>query len=63
MLDGANELLSKKSAEADDLRLRCFDLVAKVATAWAQAAPLVERIWELEEELTRVATEQDNFKA
>ena len=33
LLTNANELLSVQSAEAEDLRLRCADMKAKVATA------------------------------
>ena len=63
MLSNANELLSARSAEAKDLRLRCADMKAKVATAQEQAAPLVARIKELEEELTRVAGDRDAFRS
>ena len=48
----ANRLLSAWSAEVEDLRLRCADMKAEVATAREQAAPLAARIQELEEELT-----------
>ena len=43
----------------EDLRLRCADMKAEATTAREQAAPLVTRIKELEEELTRVAGERD----
>ena len=36
---------------------------AEAATAREQAAPLVARIKELEEELTRVAGERDTFRS
>ena len=36
---------------------------AEAATAREQAAPLVARIKELEEEITRVASEQDTFRS
>ena len=39
-----------RSAEVEDLRLRCVDLKAEVAMAKEQAAPLVAKIKELEEE-------------
>ena len=39
-----------QSAEVEDLRLRCVDLKAEVAMAKEQAAPLVAKIKELEEE-------------
>ena len=61
LLANANELLSVRSAEVEDLRLRCADMKAEVATAREQAAPLAAWIEELEEELTRVAGERDAF--
>ena len=42
-----------------DLRLRCADMKAEVATAREQVAPLAARVKELGEELTRAAGEQD----
>ena len=57
LLANANDLLSTRSMEAEDLRLRYADMKAEVAMAREQAAPLVARIKELEEELTRVAGE------
>ena len=39
-----------RSAEVEDLRLRCVDLKAEVAMAKEQSAPLVAKIKELEEE-------------
>ena len=63
LLANANELLSAQSAEVEDLRLRCADMKAEVATAWEHAAPLAARIKELEEELTRVAGERDTFRS
>ena len=47
----------------EDLRLRCVDMKAEAAMAREQAAPLVARIKELEEELTRVAGERDTFRS
>ena len=55
--------MSARSVEAEDLRLRCADMKAEAATAWEQAAPLVARIQELEEELTWVAGEWDTFRS
>ena len=63
LLANANELLSARSTEAEDLRLRCADMMAEAATAREQAAPLAARIQELEEELTRAADERDIFKS
>ncbi|XP_066324090.1 uncharacterized protein [Miscanthus floridulus] len=48
-------------AEVEDLRYRYADMKAKATTAREQAIPLVVRIKELEEELTRVADERDTF--
>ena len=50
LLADAQELLSVRSAEVEDLRLRCVDLKAEVAMAKEQSAPLVAKIKELEEE-------------
>ena len=61
LLANANELLSAQSVEVEDLRLRCADMKAEAVTAREQAAPLVVRIQELEEELTRVVGERDTF--
>ena len=47
LLADANELLSARSAEVEDLRLRCADMTAEAATAREQAAPLAARIKEL----------------
>jgi len=63
LLANANELLSARSAEAEDLRLCCADMKAEAATAREQAAPLAARIKELEEELTWVAGERDTFRS
>ena len=52
-----------RSAEVEDLRLRCVDMKAEAASAREQAAPLVARIKELEEEMTRVADERDTFRS
>ena len=46
----------------EDLRLRCADMKAVVATAREQAVPLAVRIKELEE-LTWVADERDTFRS
>ncbi|XP_066324604.1 uncharacterized protein [Miscanthus floridulus] len=59
LLAHANELLSARSTEAEDLRLRCDNREAKAATAQGQVAPLAARVKELEEELTRVVDERD----
>ena len=59
LLASANKLLSARSAEVEDLRLRCADMKAEAATVREQAAPLAARVKELEEELTRVAGERD----
>ena len=40
LLANANMLLSARSAEVEDLRLRCVDMKAEAATAWEQVAPL-----------------------
>ena len=50
LLADAQGLLSAQSAEVEDLRLRCADLQAELATAKEQSAPLVAKIKELEEE-------------
>ena len=63
LLANANELLSARSAEAEDLRLRCANMKAEATMAQEQAVPLVARIKELEEELTRVAGERDTFRS
>ena len=47
----------------EDLRLRCADMKAEAATAREQAAPLSAWIEELEEDLTRVASEWDTFRS
>ena len=59
LLANANKLLTARSAEAEDLRLRCVDMRAEAAMAREQVAPLVARVKELEEEVTWVADEQD----
>ena len=63
LLANANGLLSVRSAEVEDLRLRCADMEVEVATAREQVTPLSARIEELKEELTRVAGEQDSFRS
>ena len=63
LLAHANELLSARSAEVEYLRLRYADMKAEAATAQEQVAPLAARVKELEEELTRVAGEQDTFRS
>ena len=50
LLASAQELLLAWSAEVEDLRLRCADIQAELATAKEQSAPLVAKIKELEEE-------------
>ena len=57
------ELLSARSTEVEDLCLRCADMKAEVAMAQEQATPLAAWIKELEEELTRVASERDTFRS
>ena len=52
LLANANELLSVRSMEVEDLCLHCADMKAEVTTAREQAIPLVARIKELKEELT-----------
>ena len=47
----------------EDLRLRCANAKAEVATVQEQATPLVAWIKELEEELTRVVGEWDTFRS
>ncbi|XP_066373226.1 basal body protein 10-like [Miscanthus floridulus] len=59
LLAHANELLSARSAEAEDLHLRCDNREAEAATAQGRVAPLAARVKELEEELTRVVDERD----
>ena len=63
LLANANGLLSARSAEVEDLRLRCADIKVEAAMAREQAAPLAARIQELEEELTQVAGERDTFRS
>ena len=46
-----------------DLRLYCANAKVEAATAQEQVAPLVARVKELEEELIRVAGEQDAFRS
>jgi len=50
LLADAQGLLSARSVEVEDLRLRCADIQAELATAKEQSAPLVAKIKELEEE-------------
>ena len=50
LLADAQGLLSAWSVEVEDLRLRCADIQAELATAKEQSAPLVAKIKELEEE-------------
>ncbi|XP_066385571.1 flagellar radial spoke protein 2-like [Miscanthus floridulus] len=59
LLAHANELLSARSVEVEDLRLRCDNREAEAATVQGQVAPLAARVKELEEELARVADERD----
>ena len=62
LLASANELLSARSAEVEDLHLRCSDAKVEVATAQTQLAPLAARVKELEEELTRAVSDRDAFR-
>ncbi|XP_066382526.1 uncharacterized protein [Miscanthus floridulus] len=59
LLAHANELLSVRSTEAKDLRLRCDNREAEATTAQGQVTPLAAWVKELEEELTHVADERD----
>ncbi|XP_066310807.1 basal body protein 10-like [Miscanthus floridulus] len=59
LLAHANELLSARRVEVEDLRLRCDNREAEAATAQGQVAPLAALVKELEEELARVADERD----
>ena len=59
LLASANKLISARSVEAEDLRLRCADMKAEAATAQEQVAPLATRVNKLEEGLTRAAGERD----
>jgi len=52
-----------RGMEVEDLRLCCADMKAEATMAREQAIPLVARIKELEEELTRVAGERDTFRS
>ncbi|XP_066384924.1 basal body protein 10-like [Miscanthus floridulus] len=63
LLAHANELLSARSAEVEDLRLRGADMKAAAAVAQEQVAPLAAWVKELEEELTRVAGDRDAFRS
>ena len=63
LLAGANELLSARSAEVEDLCLRYADAKVEAVMAWEQVAPLAARVKELEEELIRVAGERDVFRS
>ena len=47
----------------EDLRLRCADAKVEAATAQEQLAPLAAWVKELEEELTRAASDRDAFRA
>ena len=47
----------------EDLRLHCADAKVEAATAQEQLAPLVARVKELEEDLTRVANDRDAFRS
>ena len=49
--------------EVEDLHFCYADMKAEAAMAREQATPLVARIKELEEELTRVADERDIFRS
>ena len=62
LLAGANELLSARSVEVEDLRLRCADAKVEAAMAQTQLAPLAARVKELEEELTHAVSDWDAFR-
>ena len=62
LLASANELLSARSAEVEDLRLRCANTKVEAAIAQTQLAPLAARVKELEEELTRAVSDRDAFR-
>ena len=47
----------------EDLRLCCADTNVEAAIAQEQLAPLAARVKELEEELTRAASDRDAFQA
>ncbi|XP_066308053.1 uncharacterized protein [Miscanthus floridulus] len=63
LLADTNELLAARSAEVEDLRLRCADAKVKAATAQEQVTPLAARVKELEEELTRVTGDRNAFRS
>ncbi|XP_066342155.1 uncharacterized protein [Miscanthus floridulus] len=63
LLADANELLSARSTEVEDLRLRCADAKVEAATAQTQLAPLAAWIKEQEEELTRAISDRDAFRS
>ncbi|XP_066392226.1 uncharacterized protein [Miscanthus floridulus] len=63
LLAGANKLLSARSTKVEDLYLRCADAKVEVTMAQEQLAPLVARVKELEEELTRVSSDRDAFRS
>ena len=46
-----------------DLRLRCADAKVEAAAVQARLAPLVARVKELEEELTRAVSDRDAFRS
>jgi len=52
-----------RSAEVEDLRLRCADAKGEAAIAQTQLAPLATRVKELEEELTRAVSDRDAFRS
>jgi hypothetical protein len=62
LVDRANGLLAKRSAEVEDLHLRCSNLATEETVAREQAASLAKKARKLEEDLARVAIEQDAFK-
>ncbi|XP_066381632.1 uncharacterized protein [Miscanthus floridulus] len=63
LLADANEVLSARSMEVEDLRLRYANMKVEAAMAQEQVAPLVARVKELEEKLTRVADDWDAFRS
>ena len=47
----------------ENLLLCCADAKVEAAMAWEQVAPLAAWVKELEEELARVASDRDAFRA
>jgi hypothetical protein len=57
-----NGLLAERSAETEDLHMRCFDLKAELATAQGEATSLAEKTRGLEDGFARVSTKRDTLK-